>query len=203
MINIPKDLSNWMAGSAHADKFPDLIVKTAQVFPEWFVELEKQEKPMRLLEVGIGTNTDGFVSTMGVNGVPGASLRSWREIFNAGDIYGADLDESILFSEERISTFKVDQMDKATFKQLYKDCGNKKFDLIIDDGLHAPAANLNTLLFALTAINTEGWIVIEDVLPKHLSMFLMINRVLMPNPSFVTYIVKTKRTYLYLVRKVM
>jgi len=257
MINLQKELSNWMAGSAYAQDFPELIVNTAQVFPELYFELEKKhglsqnmgaiyssqdfenelssfcagvfskhgsdksrfhdyhhaygyivnligrKKEIRLLEIGIGTNTPGFVSTMGDSGVPGASLRSWREIFHTADIFGADLDESILFSEERIKTFKVDQMDRSTFGPLYKNCGNQKFDVIIDDGLHAPAANLNTLLFALTAINIEGWIVIEDILPKHLPMFLMINRVLMQNPSFVTYIVKTKRTYLYLVRKVI
>ena len=167
------------------------------------IKLIGQNKKIRLLEVGIGTNTAGFISTMGEAGVPGASLRAWREIFPAADIFGADLDESILFSEERIKTFKVDQMDQSTFTNLYENCGSQKFDVIIDDGLHAPAANLNTLLFALGAINNEGWIVIEDILPKHLPMFLIINRVLMNNPSFNTYIVKTKRAYLYLVRKVM
>jgi len=36
-----------------------------------------------------------------------------------------------------------------TFDALYANCGNSKFDIIIDDGLHSIGANLNTLIFAL------------------------------------------------------
>jgi len=162
----------------------------------------EESSSIRVLEVGIGTNQQGFVSTMGVKGKPGASLRAWREIFPNAQIYGADLDDTILFEEDRIKTFYVDQMDPSSFNRLYQQCGDENFDLIIDDGLHAPLANIHTLHFGLGALNVGGWVVVEDILPRHLHTLLPINRVLAQNTGLVTYIVKCKNTYLYLVNKI-
>ena len=36
----------------------------------------------KIFECGIGTNDPKLVSTMGVKGKPGASLRAWRDYFN-------------------------------------------------------------------------------------------------------------------------
>ena len=139
---------------------------------------------------------------MGENGKPGASLRAWKDIFTNSTIFGADLDEGILFSEDRIETYPVDQMNPGSFDHLYSNCGSKDFDLIIDDGLHSPLANLNTLYFGLEHINVNGWVVIEDILPKHIHTLLPIDQILKSNNQFKTYIVQTKKTYLYLVNKI-
>jgi hypothetical protein len=58
------------------------------------------DRPLRILELGLGTNNPGLMW----HGVPGASLRGWREIFPSALIYGADIDRDILFQEERIKT---------------------------------------------------------------------------------------------------
>jgi hypothetical protein len=103
---------------------------------------------------------------MGPGGRPGASLRGFRDFLPHAMIYGADIDREILFSEERIETFYVDQTEPATFDDFLPKLPGE-FDLIIDDGLHAPHANLPTLSFALSKIRVGGWIVIEDVSPAH------------------------------------
>jgi len=36
-------------------------------------------------------------------------------------------------------------------------------DLIIDDGLHSPNANLAVLAFGLKKLKNHGWLVIEDI----------------------------------------
>lgn len=36
-------------------------------------------------------------------------------------------------------------------------------DLIVDDGLHAPNANLAVLVFGLEKLSHDGWLVIEDI----------------------------------------
>jgi hypothetical protein len=36
-------------------------------------------------------------------------------------------------------------------------------DLIIDDGLHSPDANIATLLFGLSRVRSGGWVVVEDI----------------------------------------
>jgi hypothetical protein len=94
-----------------------------------------------ILEVGIGSNNPDVPSNMGKAGVPGASLRAWRELFPSAQITGADIDRGVLFLEPGIRTFFVDQTDAATVRQLFGDLGGHRFDLIIDDGLHTFEAN--------------------------------------------------------------
>src|SRR5215469_11265869 len=42
---------------------------------------ERCNEPLRIFELGLGTNNPDAPSNMGVFGVPGASLRGWRELF--------------------------------------------------------------------------------------------------------------------------
>ncbi len=74
-----------------------------------------------ILEVGMGTNNLDVASHMGIFGKPGASLRAFRDFCPNAEIYGADIDKRILFLEERIKTFYVDQTNTNTFKQLKKN----------------------------------------------------------------------------------
>ena len=52
-----------------------------------------------LLEIGLGTNNPKIVSSMGLKGKPGASIRAFKEIYINASIYGADVDENILFKK--------------------------------------------------------------------------------------------------------
>ena len=79
-------------------------------------------------------------------------------------MYDADVDEAALFNETRLRTAQVDQLDRGSLDALYATFGSERFDLIIDDGLHAPGANLNMLHFALDGhLRPGGWVVIEDI----------------------------------------
>ena len=115
-----------------------------------------------LVEIGLGTNNPEVVSTMGSAGHPGASLRAFRDYLTGARIYGADVDKRILFSEDRISTCYVDQTDPASFAELESLVG-PAIDVVIDDGLHAPNANLSVLNFALERLSVGGWVIIEDI----------------------------------------
>jgi hypothetical protein len=119
-----------------------------------------------LLEIGLGTNNEDVVSNMGRTGRPGASLRAFRDFLPNAQIYGADVDPRVLFEEERIRTFHVDQLQAHTMDELARHVA-PEFDLIIDDGLHTPGANLATLLFALPRLKPTGVFVVEDVDPGH------------------------------------
>ena len=72
-----------------------------------------------LLEIGIGTNDLSYVSNMGVNGKPGASLFAFQKHLNI-NIYGADIDKKILFNEKFINCFHVDQLDPKSLQLLSK-----------------------------------------------------------------------------------
>ena len=121
--------------------------------------IEDIQNVKNILEIGIGTTNPNIVSNMGTHGKPGASLIAFSEFLQNANIYGADIDKEILFTENNIKCFQIDQLDIETFKVLEKI----KFDLIIDDGLHAQIANLNTLKFAMENLSKGCWFVVEDI----------------------------------------
>lgn len=153
-----------------------------------------------VLEVGLGTNNTDVVSHMGSNGKPGASLRAFKEYLPNANIYGADVDQRILFQEERISTFFVDQTNTQTFDTLLSQVPNN-LDLIIDDGLHSPDANITFLLFALKCVKPNGWIVIEDIAKEAIPVWEIIAALLPSN--YQTYIIQAKAGILFAINTSM
>lgn len=143
-------------------------------------DLGGRQKPLRYLEIGMGTNNSKLVSTMGAGGSPGASLRAFSEYLPNSQIYGADVDRDILFQNEemRIQTTYIDGFNISTYDDMYERFGSSKFDLIIDDAAHAVASDLNTLIFALGHVNVPGFIVIEDVNLKFFPSFRVVNYLL-------------------------
>ena len=91
---------------------------------------------LKVFECGIGTDDINLRGNMGANASPGASLRVWRDYFPNASIVGADIDKNILFSEDRIKTFFVDQTKKQSIKNMWSNIGYSDFDLMVDDGLH-------------------------------------------------------------------
>jgi len=87
-----------------------------------FLFHERRNAVRSLFEVGIGTNFADMPSNMGGNGIPGASLRGWRDYFPEAQIVGADADRRVLFSEERITTYYVDQLDGEAIDALWEGC---------------------------------------------------------------------------------
>ena len=57
----------------------------------------------KILEIGLGTNNPKLISSMGVDGMPGASVKAFRDTFSNALVYGADVDKEILLKEERIN----------------------------------------------------------------------------------------------------
>jgi hypothetical protein len=64
----------------------------------------RRELVQKVLEIGVGTK-----ASMGENYRPGSSLRMWRDFFPNAEIYGLDVDRSVLFVDERIPGFFCDQ----------------------------------------------------------------------------------------------
>jgi len=123
-------------------------------------------QPLRIFELGIGTNNPYLPSSMGVDGRPGASLYGWAEYFPHSYIFGADIDRNILFQTNRIKTFYCDQTDPNSIQQLWNEPSLKdhEFDLIVEDGLHELSAHILFLEQSLHKINKDGYYVIEDIL---------------------------------------
>jgi len=153
----------------------------------------------KILEIGLGTNNPKIVSSMGLNGIPGASVRAFRDTFSNSQIYGADVDKDILFSEERIETFFVDQNDLETFNNITNNV-EEKFDLIVDDGLHYQLSNLNTLLFALKNLVKGGFFIIEDIGIWTIDTWKVVNK-LIPKDFESQIIQFSKTNFLFLLKR--
>ena len=100
---------------------------------------------------------------MSEDGKPGASLRVWKEYFSNAEIYGADIDKNVLFFENRIKTYHVDQLDEKKIREMWSQINKKEFDLIIDDGLHSYDAAKTLFLNSIDKLKKGGIYIIEDV----------------------------------------
>lgn len=125
-----------------------------------------------VLECGIGTSNAAYPANMGRGAKPGASLRVWRDYFPDAMIYGVDIDPEVLFFEERISTFFMDQTNPDSVAAALASFLPGTFDLIIDDGLHTFEANLNLFNNSKFLMSNRGLYVIEDVTPSNMKKLL-------------------------------
>lgn len=142
-----------------------------------------------VLEIGIGTNHTDVVSNMGRAGSPGASLRALRDLLPSAHIYGADIDTRILFTEDRIDTYQVDQMDTESILRLERAVPDG-LDVVIDDGLHSPAANLGVIMLSVRKVKVGGWVVIEDIVESAVPVWQVVAALL--RTSWSCYLLKAE-----------
>jgi hypothetical protein len=133
------------------------------VYSALFADIRTQ--PLRIFELGLGTNNPAVPSNMSAYGRPGASLRGWRDFFSRARVYGADIDRDILFEEDRIRTFHCDQCDPASIRRLWSEpeLQGSGMDIIIEDGLHSFEANVSFLEGSLQHLRPGGFYVVEDI----------------------------------------
>ena len=160
--------------------------------------LKELGEPQKILEIGLGTNNVDVVSTMGKNGKPGASLRAFRDFTANAKVFGADFDSRILFTEDRIETYFVDQTNIHTFTELSQNVGSD-FDLMIDDGLHSPNANLHSLHFFLQNIKVGGFAVVEDIGVLTKPIWDAVGHMI--QPSYVSAFIQTKAACMFIAQR--
>ena len=150
---------NWLPHS-YADIY-DLIFR-----------LKKDEIKL-LIECGIGTDNPNLPSSMGIKGKPGASLRVWKDYFPNANIIGVDIDENILFFENRIQTYQCDQTNNSSISKFISNANLKKntVDIIIDDGLHEFQAGKTFFENTIEYLTQNGFYIIEDVSLKDMILY--------------------------------
>ncbi len=159
--------------------------------------LSRLPKDSRILEIGIGSGNPNIVSNMGPNAKPGASMNAFKSFSPESLVHGADIDDRLKI--EGFKLFNIDQTKPESFSVIAKE-GEPEYDLIIDDGMHSPDANLFTLEFALNCISEKGFIVIEDI-PERTIVIWKIVQFLMQGSQYRTSIVKGKSLYLFVCTK--
>ena len=117
-----------------------------------------------LLEVGIGTMLPGVHSSMvgyAQDGyAPGGSLRAWRDYLPNATITGIDVQPDTQVTEDRIETLLCDSTNESQARNVL---GERRFDVIIDDGSHIDTNQLLTLRHLYPRLNPGGVYVIEDI----------------------------------------
>ena len=123
-----------------------------------------REKPLRVFELGLGTNNINIPSNMGPDGIPGASLYGWSEFFINSHIFGADIDTDILFNTDKIKTFYCDQTNPEIIRKMWNEPDlQDNFDIIVDDGLHKFNANVCFFENSIHKLKPNGYFIIEDI----------------------------------------
>jgi hypothetical protein len=155
----------------------------------------KKNAPLRILEIGLGTNDPRKESSMGIKGKPGASLRAFRDWASKAEIFGADYDKNILFEEDRIRTFFVDQTKPETFSNI----PSTQFDFIVDDGLPTPWANFNAMNALLPRLAPGGTYVVEDILDQYLPQWRVARALF--SAEYDSTLVRMKAEHLCIIKK--
>jgi hypothetical protein len=109
---------------------------------------------------------------LGDNYQPRGSLRVWKNFFKNANIYGADIDKNILFQEDRIKTYYVDQGNIDSIKLLWQSINEEDFDIIIDDGCHRYEETIVFFENSIDRLRVGGLYIIEDILPSQRKKFL-------------------------------
>lgn len=150
-----------------------------------------------IVEIGIGSIDLATPQNMGVHGHPGGSLRAFRDWAPSAGVIGADIDEKTLFSEERIRTCVINQLERASFKHL-RGFIPEGADLIVIDGLHTPRADINSLLELLPHLSAEGCFIVEDISPRA-ALMLWPFAMLILKQKYSASIRKMKNGYVFVV----
>jgi hypothetical protein len=132
-----------------------------------------ENENINIFELGLGTNNLDVPSNMGSNYSTGASVRGWKEFFKNANIYGADVDKRILFTEDRINTFYVDQTNFIDIAAMWNDSllRDVTFDIMIDDGLHEKHSTVNFFIQSYFKLKIKGIYIIEDIQIKEIEQF--------------------------------
>lgn len=124
----------------------------------------------KLLEIGIGTKevmAESIARAGWTDYRPGASLRMWAEYFPDADIYGIDKDRNACVeasdTNNRITTFWADTLEDNNLAFLLNLRVIGPFDIIIDDGSHAPQDQVLTMLNFYPLLAPDGIYITEDV----------------------------------------
>ncbi|MCH9732250.1 MAG: class I SAM-dependent methyltransferase [Actinomycetia bacterium] len=119
---------------------------------------------VRILEIGMGINDPTVKSGMSVDHRPGASLSGWFGYFPGAEIHGADVDRRCLIDTDQYKTHFADQLDPESLYDLASKLPGG-LDIMVDDGLHTPEANVNVMAAFLPLLKPHGVMVIEDIVP--------------------------------------
>jgi hypothetical protein len=90
----------------------------------------------------------------------GGSAKMWEGYFTKAKITGIDIESKVHLQTERFKTFLCDQSDAYGLSQIV---GDRKYDLIIDDGSHRLRHQQITFSILMFSVKPGGIYILEDL----------------------------------------
>ena len=171
----PSDLCE-LAEKYYVDKCP--AFKGHTYTPEYHKLLSPIRNEIQLVcEIGIG-NAPLMAPLTSINYKPGGSLRMWRDYFPQAQIVGCDILESVLFKEERITTFQTDQSNVESLNRLIESVRKLQpyADIILDDGSHIEEHMVTSFKTLWSLVKPNGFYIIEDIYISFLDRIAGLNK---------------------------
>jgi hypothetical protein len=110
-----------------------------------------RETARKVVEIGVETDR---------------SLKMWEAYFPNAEIIGIDISPHCSrFAGGRRRVFIGDQMDVSFLGEFVAETGGD-FDVVIDDGLHAPRSIVLSFLNLFPALKRDGVYVVEDIISQ-------------------------------------
>jgi hypothetical protein len=137
-------------------KPPNSVCHNYTFFYELLFEKYKNNS-INIFEMGIGVPS--------CMGNLAGSLKGWAEYFPNSKIYSADIDKENLYTDNRITSYYVDQENQDSIIELWKnqDISDILFDIIIDDGPHTYTSNYLFYINSIQKLKQNGIYIIEDI----------------------------------------
>jgi predicted O-methyltransferase YrrM len=104
----------------------------------------------------------------------GYSTEAFMQYLPLAEMYGLDIftrtraQDLPCYESDRADWIKASSIDPSIGRQIKSKWGNIKFDVIIDDGLHTPKANMQTFKNLAPFLADDGVYFIEDVFPMEI-----------------------------------
>jgi hypothetical protein len=127
-------------GTVYGDKH-----NFTEIYEKYFKPFKN--KTINILEIGVND---------------GSSLNMWYEYFPNAKIYGLDIDDKSIYSNDRVECGIIDQSKKEHLEEYVKNT-DLSFDIIIDDGSHHMSDQQLTFGFLFPLLKSDGVYIIEVV----------------------------------------
>jgi MycE methyltransferase N-terminal len=112
-------------------------------------------RPLTLLEIGVGGL--GFDDPA----AGGASLRMWKHYFPRAEIFGIDVVDKRMLSQQRLTVLQADQSNPDDLARVIEATG--PLDIVVDDGSHRSEDVLTSFHTLFPHLNDGGLYVVEDL----------------------------------------
>jgi hypothetical protein len=111
----------------------------------------------------------------------GYSIKMWEEYFDDSNIYGVDIDTSLVKFAGLKNVYKCDATNE---KSIPEEIMSKKFDYIVDDGSHRVEDQIKSFDILYPKIKDGGTYFIEDI-DGDLSLLRITNHLRKNNISYI------------------